>query len=337
MAKGSGASASGVLAIDAGNSKTDVALIAEDGSVLGMARGGGFRPYRVGAAEAVAALEPIVREAAAASGLVAPSGQAIAAHVSACLANADLPKELDRIEREIDTHGWGATTYVGNDTFALLRAGIDAPPGVAVVCGAGINCSGLLPDGRTARFAAVGKISGDWGGGEFLAEEAMWWASRAEDGRGPATSLAGLLPEHFGRVDMAGLIEAIHLGEIAPSRVQEATPLLFAAAAGGDEVAVAVVERQAEEIVALAASALRRLDLLDAPVDVVLGGGVIAAGHRLLLKAIDAGLNQVAPKALARVVSTPPVVGAALLGLDRIGAGPAARARLRRDFAALSH
>jgi N-acetylglucosamine kinase-like BadF-type ATPase len=321
-----------VLAIDAGNSKTDVAIIAADGSVRGTARGTGFHPSRVGPQAAVAGLDPIVRAAVDAAGLdPAPTGPWVA-HVSACLANADLPSELERIEREFEARGWGVTTYIGNDTFALLRAGIEAPPGVAVVCGAGINCSGMLPDGRTARFAAVGKISGDWGGGEFLAEEAMWWAARSEDGRGPATSLATLLPTHFGCPDMAGLIEALHLGDIPGRRLHEATPVLFAAAAAGDEVAVSVVRRQGAEIVALAVEALRRLDLLDAPVDVILGGGVLTAGHKQLLDAIDDGLSQAAPKALARVVSSPPVLGAALLGLDQIDAEPGAHARLRRSF-----
>ncbi|SCG13296.1 hypothetical protein GA0115260_124631, partial [Streptomyces sp. MnatMP-M27] len=45
-----------VLAIDAGNSKTDIALVGEDGSVLGQARGGGFRPPVVGAERAVGSL-----------------------------------------------------------------------------------------------------------------------------------------------------------------------------------------------------------------------------------------------------------------------------------------
>jgi N-acetylglucosamine kinase-like BadF-type ATPase len=198
-----------------------------------------------------------------------------------------------------------------------------------VVCGAGINCSGLLPDGRTARFAALGKISGDWGGGAFLAEEALWWASRSVDGRGPVTSLAWDLPEHYGLADMAALLESLHLGVITEERVQEVTPLLFRAADRGDAVAVSLVQRQADEIVALAVSAMHRLDLMDDPVDIVLGGGVLTAGHALLLDAIDAGLAERAPKANARVVDAPPVVGAALLGLDRIGASGAAQARLR--------
>lgn len=326
--------ASGVLAIDAGNSKTDVVLVAPDGTVLGSARGAGFRPHVVGPEGAVAGLEPLLDEVARAAGVTRRRGGPWVAQVSACLANADLEVELERLQFQIEQRRWGVTTYVSNDTFALLRAGIEAPPGVAVVCGAGINCSGLLPDGRTARFAALGKISGDWGGGAFLADEALWWASRSSDGRGPETSLAGLLPEHFGMPDMAALVEALHLGVISHDRAQEATQLLFDAADGGDEVAVSVVLRQADEIVALAVSAMRRLDLLDEPVDVILGGGVLTAGHALLLDAIYTGLARRAPKAQPRVVTAPPVVGAALLGLDRIGATAEAAARLRGAFQA---
>jgi N-acetylglucosamine kinase-like BadF-type ATPase len=328
----------GVLAIDAGNSKTDVAIIAADGSVRGTARGPGFHPHLVGATAAVAVLAPLVSEAAATAGLrIDLVARPLVNHVSACLANADLPSEQQRLEQQIAGQGWGTSTYVGNDTFALLRAGVDRPPGVAVVCGAGINCSGLLPDGRMARFAAVGRISGDWGGGAYLAEEAMWWAARGADGRGPATALTEALPRHFGLATMDELIEALHLSDLPPARMTEATPLLFHVAAGGDDVATRIVRRQAEEIVALAVVALRRLDLLAEPVDVVLGGGVLTAGHRLLLEAVESLLGDVAPKALPRVVATPPVVGAALLGLDRIGADPSAHAALRRAFGSGPH
>jgi N-acetylglucosamine kinase-like BadF-type ATPase len=326
--------ASGVLAVDAGNSKTDVAFISPDGAVRGSARGPGFVPHIVGAAEAVDSLGPLVAEAAERAGILQRPGVAMVTHVSACLANADLPSEQQALEAEIVARGWGTSAFVDNDTFALLRAGVDHPPGVAVVCGAGINCTGLLPDGSTARFAAVGRISGDWGGGAFLAEEAMWWAARASDGRGPATTLQRLLPKHFDIADMADLIEAFHLGTLPSSALHQTVPLLFDAADEGDDVAAGVIRRQAEEVVLLATTALRRLDLLDESVDVVLGGGVLTAGHALLLDRIDQLLSQRAPKALARVVADPPVVGAALLGLDRIEASPQAHTRLRETFAA---
>jgi N-acetylglucosamine kinase-like BadF-type ATPase len=326
------AAVGGVLAIDAGNSKTDLAIISSDGELLGVARGAGFVPHLVGADEAVAGLVPLVAKAAAEAGLELETGAAVVQHVSACLANADLPLEQDNLRVAIEAHRWGASCGVVNDTFALLRAGLEEPRGIAVICGAGINCAGLLPDGRTAWFAAVGHISGDWGGGAHLWQEAMWWAARAEDGRGPESALQRVLPEHFNLTSMAGLIEAVHLGVVSPAECMRMTPLLFEVADAGDVVAVGIVHRQAREIVALAATAMRRLEVLREPIDVVLGGGVLTAGHALLMDTISNLLTAEAPLAVIRVVTTPPVVGAGLLGLDAIDAPAAARDRLREGY-----
>lgn len=322
----SGSVSGSVLAIDAGNSKTDVALVAADGTVVAAARGGGFQPPAVGVETAVDVLESAVREVFAAAGAAGAFG---ADHVSACLANADLPVEEEQLASALDARGWGASVTVRNDTFAILRAGVAEPRGVAVVCGAGINCVGMRPDGRTARFPAIGRISGDWGGGWGLAEEALWHAARAEDGRGCPTSLARTLPAHFGLPSMYALIEALHLSRIDELRRHELTPVLFATAAEGDAVARAIVDRLAEEVVAMASVALTRLDLLEEETPVLLGGSVLAAGHPQLDDTVRALLAARAPKAVPRVVSVRPVLGAALLGLDHVGAPAGAVERVR--------
>ncbi|MFF4225493.1 N-acetylglucosamine kinase [Streptomyces abikoensis] len=331
-----------IVAIDAGNSKTDVAVTGTDGTVFGRARGGGFRPHAVGVEQAVDTLQSAVAEAM--SDAAAELGLPLDVRLfSACLANADFPVEeaelagaIARRHRAAGDPAGHPPVRVANDTFALLRAGLSdegEPAGVAVVCGAGINCSGLAPGGRVARFAAVGRISGDWGGGAHLAEEAVWWAARAADGRGEATALARELPAHFGLSTMPELIEALHLGRIERARRHELAPVLFAVAAAGDAVAGAIVARQADEVVALASAALDRLGLLEAAVPVVLGGGVLAARHPLLHERVVRGLAGRAPRAVPRVVTAPPVLGAALLALDHLGAPPAAYARLREHFA----
>ncbi|GAA2478202.1 N-acetylglucosamine kinase [Streptomyces gobitricini] len=318
-----------VLAIDAGNSKSDVAFVGEDGSVLATSRGPGFQPPRVGVGAALDVLADTVRAALAS----APAPVDRVRHVSACLANADFPAEEAELADALHARAWGRTAEVRNDTFAVLRAGVEEPYGVAVVCGAGINCVGMLPDGRTARFPSVGRISGDWGGGSGLAEEAMWFAARAEDGRGEPTALARALPEHFGLGSVYALVEALHLGRIPAERRHELTPVLFAASAAGDPVARSVVERQAEEVVALATVALGRLGLLDAEVPVLLGGSVLAARHQGLNGRITELLAVKAPRATVNLVTEPPVLGAALLGLDHLGAPAEVRRRLRAHYA----
>ncbi|MEV6111285.1 BadF/BadG/BcrA/BcrD ATPase family protein [Streptomyces sp. NPDC052109] len=316
-----------VLAIDAGNSKTDVAVVTAAGEVLATARGGGFRPPAVGVPAALDALaEPVARA-------FADAGVTSVSHVSACLANADLPVEEEQLATALQARGWGGSVAVRNDTFAILRAGVAEPRGVAVVCGAGINCVGMRPDGRTARFPAIGRISGDWGGGWGLAEEALWHAARAEDGRGEPTSLSRTLPAHFGLPTMYALIEALHLEHIDHDRRHELTPVLFATAAAGDPVARAIVARLAQEVTVMATVALTRLDLLDEETPVLLGGSVLTAGHALLDDGIRDLLADRAPKADVRVVTASPVLGAALLGLDRLGADREARERARGYWA----
>ncbi|MFG1792154.1 N-acetylglucosamine kinase [Nocardia sp. NPDC049149] len=320
----------GVLAIDGGNSKVDVALVALDGTVLGTARGGGFAPQRDGVDRAIDGLAPLVEQAAEQAGLT--TGRLLTTRVSACMANVDLPVEEQRLHAAIAGRPWGSTVAVTNDTFGLLRAGTDGPRGVAVVCGAGINCVGLLPDGTTARFPALGRLTGDWGGGGGMAAEAMWHAARAEDGRGAPTALSAAIGTYFGLAGANAVAEAIHLGQLPKQRLHELVRVLFRTAEAGDPIALRLIDRQADEITRLAVVALRRLRLLDEPTPVVLGGGVLAARQPLLIDNLMDRLAAAAPLAEPRIVVAPPVLGAALLGLDHLGAKPAAQQRLRAAY-----
>ena len=106
--------------------------------------------------------------------------------------------------------------------FAILRAGLADGRGphwgVAVVCGAGINAVGVAPDGRVARYLALGTISGDWGGGYGLGLEVLWHAVRAEDGRGRDTILTSYLTSYFGVERVEEVTIGVHKGKIGQRR-----------------------------------------------------------------------------------------------------------------------
>src|ERR1700712_4056487 len=95
-----------------------------------------------------------------------------------------------------------------------MRTGTSMPDAAAVVCGAGNNCVGRTSDGRTARFPALGPISGDWGGGHDLAEHTLRLAARGKDGRGEPTALSAAVAAHFGRPTVEAVSIALHLGEL---------------------------------------------------------------------------------------------------------------------------
>jgi N-acetylglucosamine kinase-like BadF-type ATPase len=235
------------------------------------------------------------------------------------------------VREAVEVRGWARRVHVDNDTFAVLRAGTERGWGVAITCGAGINCVGVSPDGRHARFPALGEITGDWGGGYDLGLAAAFAAARSEDGRGPRTSLEHAVPTHFGLEAPSELAAAIHFGQIAQRRVIELAPVVLAEAAD-DAVAAEIVLRLAAEVVALARVALKRLGLINEPAEVLLGGGVLQDADGDLLAAIDRGLREYAPNVTVRPTASAAIVGAALLGLDELDAGPEAQRQLRSAF-----
>ena len=338
-----------VLAVDGGNSKSDLALVAGDGRLLASVRGPGMTKPDLAAT--LGLLTSLIAQVQRQSGR---PGCPVARHLSACVANADLPEEEQALAAALRAQGWSNTTEVVNDTFAVLRAGLDAaapagspaPPGpsavggaaerhwgVAVTCGAGINCVGVAPDGRRTGFLALGETTGDWGGGHGLGMAALWWAMRAEDGRGPDTALRGAVAAHFGVPSVREVAIGIHLGTISEAALGGLAPAVLALAGAGDDVAAGLVRRQAGEICAMALTVMRRLGLTGLATPVVLGGSVLAARDPMLTADVMEGIRAGAPHAAVRITDVPPVAGAALLGLDHLGAGPEAERRLRADYA----
>jgi N-acetylglucosamine kinase-like BadF-type ATPase len=320
--------ATAILAVDGGNSKTDVALVGADGAVLGAVRGPSASHHRLGVEAAAEALGELV-EAARHDAGTGPTPRPLAQVGVWCLAGLDLPADDQAMGSALAARRWAAEDVLHNDVFAVMRTGSERAWGIGVVVGSGMNCAGVGPDGTEVRFPALGELSGDWGGGRDIGIAAVGAALRGEDGRGRRTALERLVPGHFGLPSVLAVVEAVHLGRIAEGRVVELCPLVFTAAEAGDDVAVALVARQADEVVTMAGTAIRRLGLTGAEVDVVLGGGVLRRDDPAFLERIRGGIVGVASAARVRQATGPPVVGAALLGLARLGAPPTAAERLR--------
>jgi N-acetylglucosamine kinase-like BadF-type ATPase len=318
-----------VLAVDSGGSKTDVALLHKDGSVIGAARvAGDHRRWVPSESSDLVAIDTAIDRAARRAG-VAPDERPLADVGSFCLAGADLPSDDRRLLTWIRRNGWVEEPILRNDTFAVLRAGTDRTWGVAVVCGYGTNCSGVSPDGKIARFPAIGPISGDWGGANEIGSQAAWHAIRSQDGRGPKTSLQRAVPAHFGLRTPRQLMEAVYRDRIPEDRLAELSPVVFDEAGSGDAVARQIIDRQADEIVVMAGTMIKRLRMQALDVHVVLGGGVFRTRDRTFFARIRDGLAAVAPLAAIHRVTGPPIVGAALIGLDAVGAGRSAHAAAR--------
>lgn len=336
-----------VLAVDGGNIKTDVALVAGDGQLLSLIRGGTSSPHALGFDQAVARLSELVSSAAAeaarvagrASGAVTgqragDSGRALEAIADIALvllAGADLSEEVALLQEALETLSWAPRLLVENDTLALLRTGTDRGWGVAVVCGGGINAIGIAPDGREVRFPSLGAITGDWGGGQDVGLAALSTASRSADGRGPKSTLERAVPEHFGLSTPLEVARAVHFKLISTEALAELSPVVYAHAEV-DPTARGILDQVADEVAAFARAALTRLELCDAGADVVVGGGLMRAAPEWMLERIRERVHATSESATLIVAREAPIVGAAILGLDTLGSGAAAVARARTEL-----
>jgi N-acetylglucosamine kinase-like BadF-type ATPase len=317
-----------VIAADGGNSKTDLVVATTDGAVLSRVSGTGTRPHRNGLPATVAGLAELSRNGRLAAGLRADDRVAVA---SFYLANVDFDDEEAAMFAELTALEIADRLEIRNDTMAVLKAGCPRGWGIAAVGGAGINAVGMHPDGRQERFLGIGAISGDWGGGWSVAEAAFGAAVRAGDARGPDTALRSLIASTFGLDPDAAAIAA-NRGEITEAEMFAFAPAVFRVAADGDPVAVAIVERFADEVLDFIAALIRRMALADSDVDVVLGGGTLQSRQPQLLARIAAGLTALAPKARLHVLDVAPVAGPLVSALALAGAEPAAIDRARSSL-----
>ena len=308
-----------ILGVDGGNSKTALLVATTEGELVASLRGPGTNTHAVGPDAVADVIGALVAE----SGIDLPVD-----HGVFFLCGADAPSDIAGLERAIGGRGWAREVMVDNDTFALLRAGTDAPDAVAVICGAGINVVGRASGGRIARYPSLGWETGDWGGAVMLGREVLRLAARSEDGRGEPTALTEIVRDHFNAATVEAVGADVYYGRLPQSRLAELAPKVVAAAAE-DGVAWLLVERLAVEIGLMTRRAMRDLGVAEA--DVVLGGGMLQSGEGLLYEAV---LEHLPGGARAVAVQDPPSLGSALAALDAAGASVDAKARLRRELRA---
>ena len=157
-----------VLAVDGGNSKTYLALLRADGTLLALVRGRLSSPHHLGVDGSLEVLGRLLADAAREAGL--PSDAPVADVGVFLLAGVDFPAEEVEIAAALEARQWAARTIVGNDTFAVLRAGTERGRKARQVRGVRLEqepdelVRGVpLPDQRVGeqRFARVDRVAAE--------------------------------------------------------------------------------------------------------------------------------------------------------------------------------
>ena len=154
------------LAVDGGNSKTEYRLLNASGAVIAARRGGASNHETLlgGFDGAADVLIGEIEELLEAQGY---SIQQVADAVLG-LAGADYDEQAIALQEALRARGL-MQSFVCNDGYLGVMAGIDNGIGVCYSAGSGVTCAGLAADGKRVQFGGIGVLSGDTGGGFDIA------------------------------------------------------------------------------------------------------------------------------------------------------------------------
>jgi N-acetylglucosamine kinase-like BadF-type ATPase len=320
-----------VLGMDGGGRKTYAILTDENGAMLGAGEAGASN-WEIAGIEGAATALVEAASTALETAAVAPDG---VASVVFGLAGLDWPSDEPRLAELAAPVVPGAPRRIVNDAFIALRAGASESWGIAVIAGTGTVAVGRDPVGNEFRTVGEGRTFGDFGDEFDVSELAVAAVADQYTGRGPATMLTDMLCERLGEPSVETLLERLarHDPRFRSPELQNLTPMVLAATEAGDLVARTVLERIGSALGEAAGVVARRLNLSNLPVEVVLAGGLFRTPNRYLLDELELGVRRTAPRAEVRLLTSPPVVGAALMAMElaQIPITSNASARLRGE------
>jgi N-acetylglucosamine kinase-like BadF-type ATPase len=320
-----------VLGMDGGGRKTYAVLTDEDGAMLGAGESGASN-WEIAGIEGAATALVTAASAALEAADTPPDG---VASVVFGLAGLDWPSDEPRLTELAAPIVPGAPRRIVNDAFIALRAGASESWGIAVIAGTGTVAVGRDPVGNEFRTVGEGRTFGDFGDEFDVSELAVAAVADQYTGRGPVTLLSDMLCERLGEPSVEALLERLarHDPRFRSPELQNLTPMVLAATEAGDLVARTVLERIGYALGEAAGVVARRLNLSNLPVEVVLAGGLFRTPNRYLLDELELGVRRTAPRAEVRLLTAPPVVGAALMAMElaKVPITSNASARLREE------
>lgn len=305
------------LGVDIGATKSHALIADETGRAVGFGTGGPGNYEGIGWDGLRETLRVITDQALSSAGIsweqIAGAGFGVAGY--------DWPGEWELTRQAIESLNFDAPYEFVNDAVIGLLAGAVEGWGVVVVAGTSNNCRGRDQSGREGQVTGCGPWAGEYGGAGELVGKAVEYVAKAWTRRSPATRLTRAFIELTGAKDVGDLLEGVALEryQIGAS----AAPLVFQVAAGGDEVAQEIIRWAGRELGSLAIGVIRQLELAELDFPIVLSGSLYRGGP-MLIDAIRETIHAVAPGAKLLRLTTLPVVGGVLLGMEQAGLKPAA-------------
>lgn len=293
------------IGIDGGGTKTVGVLTDREGRILIRVQGSASNPNDRPPEESVAILTSLVHTLLDKAGLTEADLPRISCFGGIAGGINHRQTLLDGLHATLPALG---ALDIRSDVHILLTGEIPEGDGACVICGTGSACF-LRKNGELIRIGGWGYLLDSGGSGYDIGRDGLEAALRAHDGRGKPTTLTERLASHLGGEVQTKITELYQRGK---TYIASCAPIVFQAAEEGDEVAMAILRRNARSLAELIEAAwgwLIRDGQIPETLPVVMGGGISVAKAPAWQREILAALDPTVSVSL-QVSSVSPVFGA---------------------------
>ena len=274
------------LGIDGGGTTTDLALVDADGTLRARMQGPTSNKAVVGHDRAMSVLSELITDACRAGNIEGPV-------TSGWIGLAGSDRQEDRTSIASALGPLFENLRITNDA-ELVLSGTPDGTGIALIGGTGSIAFARNEQGVSGRSGGWGHIFGDEGSAYMLAVDGLRAVAAAADGRGPDTALTAVLMQHWQADTPQQLISKVYDSAVQKADIAASAPVVVDAAHAGDEAAIAIMHRAADELAELVTSLARRVPF-SAPPPVACTGGLLLRSelvrHRITIQ-LDPDLVQ---------------------------------------------
>ena len=298
------------LGVDGGGTKTEVALLATDGTVVNKAIGAPLRMSARANKRVLALLRDLIDYT------LKPAGASWSqiTHFGFGLSGADFADEI-RLQFQAICRSYQiapAQLTLVNDGVVALWGGSDRERAVILQLGTAYTSA------YRSRFGEEAPLDHLNAGVQFeIRRHMLTTVARVMDGREKPSLMRDMVREHYGYASEEELLKAATRNKLDRAMTLFVITVLNEAVARGDEVAMRIVHE--------AADYYRRdvVYLIDkvggGEVDVVLGGGLLLNGPPLLRELLTNQVLTARPTVTVHTPHLPPAVGAAVMAAFAAG------------------
>ncbi|MEJ5285015.1 MAG: BadF/BadG/BcrA/BcrD ATPase family protein [Brevinematia bacterium] len=227
------------------------------------------------------------------------------------LSGADRDEDIKKLTKTLYPI-FGKNFKIFNDCWIALKNGIRDYYGIVAVCGTGGGYAGRTKDGKEFIYRNLDYITGNRGGGTEIAEKALHFAFRSEEGSYKKTALEEKIPELFQVKNMAQVLEKIFMKEIDKKILDKIPPLVFLLAEKNDEVCIEILTELGKTISEYLQGLINHLHF-EGKIPTILSGSIFKTKNKTLISTIR---NNLPSSSEIIIPDTPPVFGAYKLAID---------------------